>query len=457
MKKLIFIFFAIISLPIHSQLNNYEDMAVDLSNTSNGGTARYSAMGGAFGSLGGDISALKVNPAGASVFLDSELSFSYDSSTYSNETNYYGNTENTDAYYDKINQFGFVLAFGNDYGSWTNTSFALSIETIKKFDDSYFAAGDSGIIFYYESPVDPDEELTQYDNTSYQEFSKTTKGHLDRTALTLASTYEEEFMFGVNFNFYDFKMNQKTLYEEINTDSNEDTLKANQYISSVNEGKGFSMDIGFIYIGVDNFKLGFSYKSPIIYDEIIEESDDIYTDEHLGETTIYTEKDDRKYYNYDYEQANSTYLEYNLKTPAVYTVSAAYIFGGMGLISVDYDYMDYSTSSISGPLDFSGENRNISKNYKSVNNIRVGGEIRLGMMSLRAGYALTEHPMNTNDGLNRDMTTVSGGFGFNFENSKIDFAISKSDNKDNQILYDLITIDKNKNSSQFVATYTWMF
>ena len=32
------------------------------------GTARYQAMGGAFGALGGEISALGINPAGSAVF-----------------------------------------------------------------------------------------------------------------------------------------------------------------------------------------------------------------------------------------------------------------------------------------------------------------------------------------------------------------------------------------------------
>ena len=32
------------------------------------GTARFRAMGGAFGALGGDLSALNVNPAGSAIF-----------------------------------------------------------------------------------------------------------------------------------------------------------------------------------------------------------------------------------------------------------------------------------------------------------------------------------------------------------------------------------------------------
>ena len=38
------------------------------------GTERFQAMGGAFGALGGDLSALNVNPAGSAVFNFSEIS-----------------------------------------------------------------------------------------------------------------------------------------------------------------------------------------------------------------------------------------------------------------------------------------------------------------------------------------------------------------------------------------------
>lgn len=37
------------------------------------GSARYTSMAGAFGALGGDLTAISFNPASSSVFLHSEL------------------------------------------------------------------------------------------------------------------------------------------------------------------------------------------------------------------------------------------------------------------------------------------------------------------------------------------------------------------------------------------------
>jgi hypothetical protein len=50
--------------------------ALRYSQLSNGGTARFMAMGGAFTAVGGDASSLAFNPAGIAVFNTSQLTFS---------------------------------------------------------------------------------------------------------------------------------------------------------------------------------------------------------------------------------------------------------------------------------------------------------------------------------------------------------------------------------------------
>ena len=39
------------------------------------GTARFQAMSGAFGALGGDFSSLNINPAGSAIFLNNQVGF----------------------------------------------------------------------------------------------------------------------------------------------------------------------------------------------------------------------------------------------------------------------------------------------------------------------------------------------------------------------------------------------
>src|SRR5690606_2143281 len=66
-------------------------------------------------------------------------------------------------------------------------------------------------------------------------------------------------------------------------------------------------------------------------------------------------------------------------------------FNKSGLISVDAEYLDYSDMryrrSSRSSLDFSDENTDISNNFESTLNIRVGGELKVTpQFSLRGGY-----------------------------------------------------------------------
>ena len=57
-----------------------------------GGTARYNAMGGAFGALGGDMTTLSINPAGIGVYRKSEFSFTTAFDAFGTDATYNGTT-----------------------------------------------------------------------------------------------------------------------------------------------------------------------------------------------------------------------------------------------------------------------------------------------------------------------------------------------------------------------------
>ena len=72
MKKL-----NILSILLIMGVNSFSQTVNDMVRyaiTTNTGSARTSAMGGAFGALGGDMSAFHANPAGIGVFRKSEVS-----------------------------------------------------------------------------------------------------------------------------------------------------------------------------------------------------------------------------------------------------------------------------------------------------------------------------------------------------------------------------------------------
>ena len=74
MKKISLLFIAFFTLSILNAQNTTDGLRYSLDE--NIGTARYTALSGAMGALGGDFSATSINPAGGAVFLNSSLMFS---------------------------------------------------------------------------------------------------------------------------------------------------------------------------------------------------------------------------------------------------------------------------------------------------------------------------------------------------------------------------------------------
>ena len=75
------------------------------------GTARFSAMGGAFGALGGDMSSLSVNPAGIGVFTRSTGSVTLGILSATTDGTYLGSTGSDNKLNLNISNAGFVARF----------------------------------------------------------------------------------------------------------------------------------------------------------------------------------------------------------------------------------------------------------------------------------------------------------------------------------------------------------
>ena len=118
MKRILI--FAIVIASTHtafSQSLGYNDLGILFSKDDNYGTARFEAMSGAFGALGGDVSSLGINPAGASVAKKSVFSATLSNRNTEYSSMYYGNTTNIQDNYLDISQAGGILSFDTAYNS----------------------------------------------------------------------------------------------------------------------------------------------------------------------------------------------------------------------------------------------------------------------------------------------------------------------------------------------------
>ena len=91
MRKLIFLIGGLLSSwAITAQTLTEADAAILFSKHDLNGTARFNSMGGAFGAVGGDYSAMDINPAGIAIFKNSGLSASLGVRDTDIESSFYG-------------------------------------------------------------------------------------------------------------------------------------------------------------------------------------------------------------------------------------------------------------------------------------------------------------------------------------------------------------------------------
>jgi len=114
-------------------------------------------------------------------------------------------------------------------------------------------------------------------------------------------------------------------------------------------------------------------------------------------------------------------FEYQLTTPFRAIGSLAFIIGKIGLISGEYEYVNYSQSSFaSSDASFSDVNTDIKNKYKTPLNLRFGTEWRIQRFLLRGGFGYYGSPYQT--GINTsEMYVASFGLGYRVQHFFIDF------------------------------------
>lgn len=415
------------------------------------GTARNAAMGGAFGALGGDFSVSSINPAGLAVYRSSE--FSVTPSVFgSNASALYNGIRMDDSRINmNFSNVGFVSAnvFNESGGGWVSTSFAAGYNRTNNFHRNIAISGTN----YTSSLLDvfirqansggglPPDDLDPFGallafqtnlifdvdtmNDSYlytsdipgggengvtQKNSIGTSGGTGETVFSFAGNYDDRLYLGATIGYSTIRYNFFSSYRE---DAIEDTIidsftYNNEFIT---RGGGFNLKIGFLYRVMDWFRLGGAVHTPTFYS---------LTDNY-GSTM--TSRFQPGYTSYDATESNTGNFNYKLQTPMRAIGSMAFVIGKKGLISADYEYVDYSSARFSSSSQDFGMNENISirETLTAVSNIRVGAEWKFDPFSIRGGYSLQSNPYrnNINEG---SINSYSIGFGIREQALSLDFA-----------------------------------
>ena len=112
--------------------------ALNSISTQTKGTARYSAMAGAFGALGGDMTSIKQNPAGIGVYRSSELTVTAGFNFYDNRVSSSPSQRNNDFYFTGDNM-GVVGVINFKSGALRNLNFGFAYNSVASFNNEYRA------------------------------------------------------------------------------------------------------------------------------------------------------------------------------------------------------------------------------------------------------------------------------------------------------------------------------
>lgn len=482
MKKFLILFIGVISVP-SLKAQDISD-ALRYSTGEVQGTARFRAMSGAFGALGGDMSAVSVNPAGSAIFNDIHASFSITNHNNETNTSYFG-TQNmaTNTSFD-LNQAGAVFVFNNmnNNSKWKKFVVGFSYEQTQNFDNNFFISGTNttsigsyfqeyaqglrldeisafenetisdaynniGAIYGYGNqqaflgyesyilePDSNDDANTLYTSNIAsgnfnQNYSYTSVGYNGKFSVNAAVEYEKKIFLGINLNSHFINYERSTFLNESNSNPGSLVREVGFENNLLTLGSGFSFQLGSILKLNNSLRFGLTYDSPIWY-TISEETTQYLATQRENTGTIINLNLNPRIVN--------IFPDYKLQTPGKLTGSAAIVFGKKGILSFDYAIKDYSNIQFRPTTDsyFSQQNMILSNSLTVTNSYKIGAEFRHRELSFRGGYKFEESPYKEVM-FNGDLKGYSVGLGYNFGGTTLDLAYENSESSVNYQLYDV--------------------
>ena len=425
------------------------------------GTARFKAMSGAFGALGGDFSAIGINPAGSSVFSSSEIGFTLGNESIDTKSTIANSSKKNNSSDFNINQFGIVISVPTNDNK-NSFSFAFNYSLPKNFDGKeiyysglsdrnlgdYFTHFANGIahsnlivnqneresiptvyrflgqnygyryqqafLGYQSELINPNSNSpteTGYTSnasasSTLQQYNIKTEGEIRKYNFNFSARMENIYL-GLNLNTHNVNYLETKFLTENYTSSN---VKNSLYqVNTKTTGNGFSFQLGAIAKVTEGLRLGLAYESPTWYSLQDETSEYLKTQINKNGNLV-TRVIDPKYVN--------LYEEYKLHTPSSWTASLAYVFGKRALLSLDYIYKGYQSTKFKSDF-LTSQNEIITNELGDVNIIRFGGEYRLKSFSFRAGTRYEQSPYK---GKIDDLIGYSFGVGYTFSGWRFDIS-----------------------------------
>ena len=376
-------------------------------NISSLGTARYNAMAGSMGALGGDASVLNTNPAGLGVFITDDVSASLAINSNKSTASLAGKSTSQSISKVNLGSTNGVLSFQtNGQNAWKFVNVGINYVS-QSLNDKLQSPGNANI----RETIQTTTDYNIFEGHLYE-----TIGHHSKLNLGIGGNYDNKIYIGAAVNFSSVNIEQ---YDEVKVSSL--NTKKTKYFSRQNtpyieEADGFSLSLGVIGKLSNAVRLGASIESPTWYSI------------------------DREY---NYYKINGSILSINgytesrsFRTPTKLTLSGAFIPNKHFAFNVDYR-VDLGKPNFGGGAADVQLNNFYESTYKAQHEIRIGGEYRINSFRIRGGYAFTSSPFkdhtekmfdNNANVVNGKLSNyivgktqvISGGIGYDFKLFYID-------------------------------------
>lgn len=439
MKKTILtavVAFSSLTLFAQNELDVYKMSRNDLT-----GTARSTAMGGAFGALGGDISGVAINPAGIGVYRGSEFV------TTLNFRNNDVKTSVPNGYNMKDNKFnvnfdnlGFVASMAVDNDQVPRINFGFAYNRLKSFDrkytmdagtqpyslTDYIAAKSYGqSLSDLQNSINSDGSFNQSTNANwlsalgyqgylinyngidaknntvyspvnagentYPYLDVEEKGGVDRYDFTAGTTIADKLSLGLTLSVTDIDYTMYSGYTEGFLQGTNNGFNLQNYLNT--EGNGFQFNLGLIYKPINEIRIGLAYQSPTWYNmtDHYDASLDYNTSAYFANPKDYTQGSTI--------YTGLAYTDYKMRTPDRWTLSLAGVIADKAILSADFELTNYKNMQLSDDNDQQWTNDQksyISSDFKARGTLRLGAEYRFTpQFSGRIGYMWQQSPLQT--------------------------------------------------------------
>jgi len=459
------------------------------------GSARSMAIGGAMGSLGGDISSLYANPAGLGLYKTGEVVLTPAFMMNNNKMNFRGTASSAKKSTFDLGALGVVIGFGNKYSKWTSQAFSFGVNQTANYNNTISYAGTNNGSSHSEqfteaisqSGLSIDQVLnnprfaygsapalytylvdtfrTSSNNLELRGLPEfllakgialdqrkdiQTSGGVYELAFGYAGNMDDKFYIGGSVGIPIVNYERHTFYRESDPsgdlNNNFSFFELDDNLSTT--GVGVNFRLGAIYKPTEFVRLGLTVHTPTFYSltdkqsSVLSANTEAYNGNKtaVASSSIFTGSPEGK-------------TQYSASTPWKAVVSGSYVFREISdtrrqraFITADIEYVGYSNSRFSStgedvPADeesFYKALKGVIKDYyQGAFNFRLGGELKFHTFMVRAGTAYYGNPYRDRDNLKANIVQASGGLGYRDHGIFIDLTYVHNFNKDVNFPYRL--------------------